>query len=65
MIQNETIRHYGPANGIFARIALEDNFIKDIPIKKGTAITIQPRGSHFNPKYFKNPEEFRPERWES
>ena len=39
--------------------------IKDIPIKKGTIVSTQPKGNHFNPKYFKGPEEFRPERWES
>lgn len=56
---------YGPANGIFFRVAKEDNFIKDIPICKGTVVSIQPRGNYYNPKFFKDPNEFRPERWES
>ena len=59
-LQYETTRFYGPANGIFVRMAAEDNFIKDIPISKGTLVSTQPRGSHFNPKYFKEPNEFRP-----
>lgn len=55
---------YGPVNGLFYRIATEDNYIKDIPITKNTIVSTQPRGNHYNPKYFKNPNEFRPERWE-
>lgn len=63
-IQNETTRHYGPIICNFERIALEDNFIKDIPISKGTVVTINVRGVHYSEKYYKNPWEFRPERWE-
>lgn len=55
---------FGPANGIFVREASEDNFIKDVPITKGTLIGTQPIGNHWNPKYFKEPHIFRPERWE-
>lgn len=62
-IQNETTRHYGPGNGIFTRIAQKDHYVEDIPIRKGTGITIQPTASHYNEKYYKNPHEFRPERW--
>lgn len=64
-IQNETTRHYGPAVRNFERIAIEDNFIKDIPISKGTVVSIQQRGPHYSETYFKDPWEFRPERWES
>lgn len=46
-------------------MALEDNYILDLPIKKGTVVNFQPVGSHFSTKYFKDPFEFRPERWES
>lgn len=54
-IQLETTRHYGPANGIFFRKATEDNYILNIPIKKGVVLGFQPRGNHYNPKYFKDP----------
>jgi cytochrome P450 len=35
---------------------MEDNFIGKIPIPKGTVLTIQPVGNHYNEQYFKNPE---------
>lgn len=63
-VQNETTRYYGPSTKMFERNATEDHFIKDIPIKKGTNINIKLLGNHHNPKYFKDPQEFRPERWE-
>ena len=35
-----------------------------MPIKKGTLLGIQPFAPHYSEKYYKNPKEFRPERWE-
>ncbi len=64
-IQYEVTRMYGPVNGILFRVAAEDNYLKDVPISEGTMVTTQPIGNHFNSKYFKDPFEFRPERWES
>jgi cytochrome P450 len=54
---------YGPGTGIFPRIASVDCFIKDLPISKGTVLTYHPTSNHYNEKYFKNPQAFRPERW--
>lgn len=64
-ISSETTRFYGPAVGNLERIAVEDNLIVDLPIKKGTIVNYQPVGSHYSSKNFKDPFEFRPERWES
>lgn len=64
-ISSETTRYYGPAIGNLERVALNDNYILDLPIKKGTVLNFQPVGSHFSTKYFKDPFAFRPERWES
>lgn len=64
-IQQEITRHYGPVVRIFERIASEDNIVKNIPISKGTVVNINQRGPHYSEKYFKDPLEFRPERWES
>lgn len=63
--QREVTRHYGPATRLLERIATEDNYIKDLPIKKGTLVSFQHRGTHFSEQYYKDPMEFRPERWES
>lgn len=65
MTINETLRFFGPGNGIFIRQAEEDNFVCDLPVPKGTTIFIQPMGNHYNPKFYKDPEVFRPERWEN
>lgn len=61
--QREVTRHYGPATRLLERIATEDNYVKDLPIKKGTLVSFQHRGTHFSEKYYKDPMEFRPERW--
>jgi cytochrome P450 len=63
-IQYETTRMYGPSNGILFRVATEDNYLKDVQITKGTLVTTQNFGCHYNPNFFKDPFEFRPERWE-
>jgi cytochrome P450 len=63
LIQNETLRYYGPGNGVFDRMAMKDHLVEDIPISKGTLIGVQPMGNHYKEEYFKDPYEFRPERW--
>ncbi len=60
----ETNRLYDVVNGVFMRLAIEDHYVKDVPIKKDTVVWAQPNGNHYNPKIFKDPFEFRPERWE-
>lgn len=47
-IQLETTRMFGPGNGIFPRIAIEDNYVHNVPISKGTLVSVQPRGNHYN-----------------
>ena len=54
-VEKEVTRFYGPANGNASRVALNDNYIKGVPIKKGTMLGAQPIGSHFSEKYYKNP----------
>lgn len=49
---------------MFTRVANKDHFVGKIPVKKGTLIGFQSTANHHDPKFFKNPYEFRPERWE-
>ena len=62
-LQKETSRYSIPAISLFPRLSKVDNYLYGVPVKKGTAIQIGVMANHFNEKYFKNPYEFRPERW--
>ena len=65
LLQKEVTRTYGPVNMLFSRKAKKDTYLNGLQIKKGTGISIFQIGSHFSEKYFKDPFEFRPERWEN
>jgi hypothetical protein len=36
MLQKETTRYFGPGTQLFPRIALHDNYLNGLPVKKGT-----------------------------
>ncbi len=36
MLQKETTRYFGPGTQLFPRLALHDNYLNGLPIKKGT-----------------------------
>ena len=59
----EALRFGAPILNILFRIATQDFMLHEIEIKKGTVITASLIGAAYNPKFFSNPEEFRPERW--
>ena len=63
-VQKEVTRIYGPINGNTPNICIADHFLKGVPILKGTAIHNQPIGVHYSDEYYRNPLEFRPERWQ-
>ena len=58
------MRLYPPV-WMIGRRATEDNMVGDYLIKKGTDILISPYIVHHHPDYWKNPEAFEPERWET
>lgn len=62
-LQKEMSRFYGPINELFVREAAKDHYLGGVHIRKGTYLNVVNAG-HFNAKYFKDPFEFRPERWE-
>ncbi|KAJ7753634.1 cytochrome P450 [Mycena maculata] len=63
-----------PAGHVLIREATEDTVLnipnpvgeegsKTVPIPKGTQIMVDMIGAQYNPRYFDNPEEYRPSRW--
>ena len=63
-VEKEVTRFYGPANNVILRAAAKDHFLKEVPITKGTFFGINYMGMHYSEEYYKNPTEFRPERWQ-
>ncbi|HEY3385692.1 MAG TPA: cytochrome P450 [Saprospiraceae bacterium] len=65
MISNvihESMRLYPPA-WVVDRVSLEDDHILDYHIPKGTLWLLYIRGMHRHPDYWKEPDEFIPDRW--
>ncbi|KIK59170.1 hypothetical protein GYMLUDRAFT_684483 [Collybiopsis luxurians FD-317 M1] len=67
----ETVRMYPPVTDI-PKYSAEDTSLtisnpagekRILPIPRGTRITINIAGLHYNPRYWKDPEEFRPARF--
>ncbi len=61
---NESMRLFPPV-WIFGRKALEDNWMGDYLIKKGTNVLISPYIVHRSPEFWKDAEKFDPDRWET
>jgi cytochrome P450 len=57
----EVQRMYGPAQTLLNRMANKDHYVEGVLVKEGTQYaTFWP---HFSPKYYKDPENFNPDRW--
>ncbi len=63
-VVNESMRLYPPAYA-FGREAVADCEIGGYPVPAGTTVFISPWVSHRDGRWFENPLEFRPERWEN
>jgi cytochrome P450 len=59
----ESLRLYPPAWGT-ARVAMEDHEIGGYHIPKGAGVSLTQWTMHRDPRWFTDPEIFRPERWE-
>jgi cytochrome P450 len=58
----ETMRLYPPIWGLI-RVAAEEDVIGGKKIHPGDRVVLFAYGAHHNPKFWEEPEEFRPERW--
>jgi cytochrome P450 len=64
MVIKEVLRLYPPIWGI-PRQALQDCEIGGYRVPAGTSLTMSEWVMHRNPRYFDDPDEFKPERWEN
>ena len=55
----------GPVGGVFARTAIQDTLVGDVPVKRGTFINFHASPMLFNTEDFPDPHSFKPERWEA
>ena len=58
----EVLRLYPPA-GIIIRYNMKEENLKGVKVPAGTKMVIPIHLLHRHPKYWKDPEEFQPERW--
>lgn len=58
----ETLRLHPPAGGL-SRRPKEDVEIGGYEIPEGSQLLLTPRVSHYDDRFFDDPQEFRPERW--
>ncbi len=58
----ETMRLYPPIWGLI-RVAAEADVIGGKEIRPGDRVALFAYGAHHNPRFWEEPEEFRPERW--
>lgn len=61
-VVNEVLRLYPPAYA-FGRRAVRDTVLGGRPVPAGTTVLMSPWAMHRNPRFFDEPDEFRPERW--
>lgn len=60
---DEVLRMWPPATGTLARLPKEEMKIGPYTVNKDTIIGINILGLMHNPKYYKDPETFNPNRW--
>ena len=64
MITKESMRLYPPAYAV-GREAIQETEIGGYRVRKGTQLFAFPWVTHRDPRYFDEPDAFKPERWES
>jgi len=62
-VLKESLRMQTPVAAIFTRQAAKDHNLGEIQIKKGTLVSLDYFYNNFNPAYFDDVDDFKPERW--
>jgi cytochrome P450 len=62
-VMHETNRIYGPGISLFTREVAIDTKLGKVPLKAGTLLNHEFITNNYNPEFYINPKEFRPERW--
>lgn len=60
---DEVLRMWPPAVGVLIRVAQADMELGPYKIRKGMLVGTNFIGVMHNPKYYENPEQFNPDRW--
>jgi cytochrome P450 len=63
-VLNEVLRLYPPAYA-FGRRALRDTTVGGHPVPEGTTVIMSPWSMHRDPRFYDDPEQFLPERWQN
>jgi cytochrome P450 len=63
-VLNEVLRLYPPAYA-FGRRALRDTRVGTHPVPAGTTVVMSPWSMHRDPRFYEDPEQFVPERWQN
>ncbi|KAL4456121.1 hypothetical protein ABPG74_014082 [Tetrahymena malaccensis] len=59
----ESLRIHPPAVGVLPRVCIKDHKVGQIEMKKGMLMDTHFIGVLNNPKYYDNPQDFNPDRW--
>lgn len=63
-IQLETMRLFGPTEGLIERVATQDVHIAGIAVRKGTALNYFQKTNLYDDGLFEEANKFKPERWD-
>jgi cytochrome P450 len=63
-VLNEVLRLYPPAYA-FGRRALRETSVGGHQVPAGTTVVMSPWAMHRDPRFYEDPDEFKPERWQS